>query len=306
MTWPFVPRTSLNAGCLGRCPWASTSLLDTALPGGDSTSPLASFRVSSHTPYTQTYKVLRVGEPMSRQRVRNPALPAGVPIRDDGEEFVSADGTESVRNAVPSRQRYVLDGLRPGMSYMIRLSFLGLPSVGFDMLLYQARLSSVRKSLTGTINVGGATSPTTRGWAEEPQDTELLVFSTSRDNALQFSVENDVWIERGETDGRAGDSEGDAATIRGVVRAASGTDDPFVPVVEVSPRTLSIPADAYRVPIILFNIQLDPLSSAFLPQMALPLLTYSAWVLVFVGYLVIYTLVSRGIAGGEDVKQKLD
>ncbi|AYU77618.1 hypothetical protein, conserved [Leishmania donovani] len=265
-------------------------------------SLLVTLRASSHEPYTQMYKVLRIGEPMTRQRVRNPALPADVPLWDDDGERASAERGGSLRDAVPSRQRYVLDKLKSGRCYMIRLSFLGSPSVGFDLVLYQVRRSSVQRLLKGSIEVAGATSPTARGWAEEPQDTELLVFSTSRDNALEFSVEKDVWVDREDIDGIASGSDGADATLRGVIRTASGTDDPFVPVVEVRPRTLSIPVDAYRVPIVRFNIELERLSSSFLPQMAVPFMTYFVWVLVFVGYLGIYTLVSSGIAGGEEAK----
>lgn len=271
----------------------------------DAASLLVTLRASSHEPYTQMYKFLRIGEPMTRQRVRNPALPAGVPLWDDDEERASAERGGGLRNAVPSRQRYVLDKLKPGGSYMIRLSFLGSPSVGFDLVLYQARRSSVQRLLKGSIDVAGATSPTARGWAEEPQDTELLVFSTSRDNALEFTFEKDVWVDREDIDGIVSGSNGADATLRGVIRAFSGTDDPFLPVVEVRPRALSIPVDAYRVPIVRFNIELERLSSSFLPKVAVPLMIYFVWVLVFVGYLGIYTLVSSGIAGGEEVKQSL-
>ncbi|CAG9572074.1 conserved hypothetical protein [Leishmania major strain Friedlin] len=272
----------------------------------DAASLLVTLRASSHEPYTQMYKALRIGEPLTRQRVRNPALPADVPLSDDDRERPSAEHGGSLRNAVPLRQRYVLDKLQAGRRYMIRLSFLGSPSVGFDLVLYQVRRSSVQRFLKDSIDAAGAASPTARGWSEEPQDTELFVFSTSRDNALEFRAEKDVWVDREDIDGVASGSDGTGATLRGVIRAASGTDDPFVPVVEVRPRALSIPVDAYRVPIVLFNIELEWLSWPFLPKIVVLFLIYFVWVLVFVGYLGVYTLVSSGIAGGEEVKQNLD
>ncbi|CAJ1032209.1 hypothetical protein, conserved [Leishmania lindenbergi] len=261
---------------------------------------------NSNPPYTHMYKVLRPGTPMIKQCLRNPTLPADVPLCSNDAGHASAERCGGLCDAVPLRQRYVLDKLQLGMSYMIRLSFLGPPSVGFDLVLYQVRRSSVVRFVEDNNDVAGVPSPRVRGWTEEPQDTELLVFVTSRDNALEFSMEENVWVDRADIDSIASGSNFDATTMHGVIRAASDTNDPFVPVVEVQPRALSIPVDAYRLPLVCLNMELEQLGSFFLPPIAVPLAAYVVWALVFVGYLGIYTFVSSGIAGGEGAKQHLD
>lgn len=251
------------------------------------TAPRQTLHRSSRGPYEQPYKVLQPGTPMMQQRMRNPTLPAEVPLWEP-----AAEG-EAGRSAVPSRQRYVLDGLSRGDRYMLRLSYLGSPSVGFDMRLYQVRRSEVRRLASA------AAASATRGFEVAPQDTELLVFSTSEHNALEFSAEEDVWLDKSSAES---DAALDPVAMRRAMDEAVGTEDPFVPVVEVRTRVLSIPIDAHRLPVVRFNIELDRMRPPFLPQVAVPLMTYSVWVLIFLGYVGVYTLVSSGIASGEPVK----
>ncbi|KAG5504177.1 hypothetical protein JIQ42_06009 [Leishmania sp. Namibia] len=261
---------------------------------------------SSGRRYTQTYKVLRPCEPMVKQRVRNPALPADVPLWDGDSEDASAKRVDSKREAVPSVQRYVLEGLRAGSHYSIRLSFLGSPSVGFDLLLYHVRRSRVEKSMQDGVDVAGGPTETVHHWAGEPQDTELLFFSTSRGRELEFSTEEAVRVDQEDMDDAAGPQEFGATRMRPTDGAAADANDRFLPVVEVRPRVLSMPVDAYRVPSMYFNIELERLNRSFLPRMAFPLMTYFVWALIFVGYAGIYTLVSSGIASGGDFKQHFD
>ncbi|KAG5508742.1 hypothetical protein JKF63_05240 [Porcisia hertigi] len=253
---------------------------------------------STGPPYTQMYRVLQPGVPLMKQRVRNPSLPADVPLWDEGTEHAPGERNDRLRHAVPSRQRYVLDGLEPGRRYMIRLSFLGSPSVGFDLVLYQVRRSRALAFLEDGMRVPGGSSEQARGWAEEPQDTELLMFSTSQHSAHELSAE-DVWVDREDVDDASSVSGLDASMAHRTFRAASNSDNPFLPVIEVRPRALSIPVDAHRLPLVRFNLEVEQLSLSFLPQMTLSLITYAAGVLILVGYLVVYTLTSSAIAGGE-------
>ncbi|KAG5481962.1 hypothetical protein LSCM1_05674 [Leishmania martiniquensis] len=245
-----------------------------------------------------TYKVLRPGAPRVKQHVRNPTLPEDVPLWDDNSEHASAERDGSTREAIPSVQRFALAGLKAGSHYLIRLSFLGSPSVGFEMRLYQVRRSTVEESLKSSAHAAGRPLETAYQWTDQPQDTELLVFTTSCDNELAFSTEEGVWVDREDMDSAAGEHEFGGAARRHVVHASSDPNDPFLPVIEVRPRAYSIPLDAYRVRMVSFNIELEPLSTSFLPQMAVPLMIYFVWALIFVGYAGIYTLVSSGIASG--------
>ncbi|KAK7197686.1 hypothetical protein NESM_000720400 [Novymonas esmeraldas] len=262
---------------------AVMTTLDVAFSGGAERHSGSARRTGiASEPYTHPYKLLLPGVPMMRQGVRNPSLPADVPL---WEEHGGDGAGRATRAAVPARQRYVLNGLKPGRRYMVRLSFLGSPSVGFDLVLYH-----VRRSLTETTGAGGAPGAAVHGWAAaEPQDTELLVFATSSDDATAFSAEEEVWVD-----------EGDAGDVRRVVRGGpTDAAGPHVAVVEVRPRALSTPADPYRVPLVRFNVELDPLSPSFLPRIAVPLITYVVWALIFLGYLGVYTFVSSGIAGRD-------
>ncbi|KAG5482492.1 hypothetical protein CUR178_05632 [Leishmania enriettii] len=261
---------------------------------------------SSSSRYSQMYKVLRPCEPMVKQRVRNPALPADVPLWDGDSEDASAKRVDSKREPVPSVQRYVLEGLRAGSHYSVRLSFLGSPSVGFDLLLYHVRRSRVEMSMQDGVDVAGGPAETAHHWAGEPQDTELLFFSTSQGSELEFSAEEVVWVSPEDMDDAAGAQKSGATRMRPADGAAADANDRFLPVVEVRPRALSMPVDAYRVPLVYFNIELERLNGSFLPRMAFSLMTYFVCALIFVGYAGIYTLVSSGIASGEDFKQHFD
>ena len=266
-------------------------------------------RRSTAAAYVDLYKLLVVNTPMSRQTVRNPTLPESIPVWEDMAvvkegEFTAEQAAPRVR--VPPRQRYVLAGLEAGKHYMLRLSFLGSPSVGFEMLLYQVPQVQLEallgKNGHGEEEVHGTDAA---GWATVPQDTELRVFAMSATNALQFDYEEEVWVDESLDDAGAAE-EADLGTSTIATPARHTLVDErdewgrrYVPVVEVRPRALSIPFDTSRLPVVRYNIVVEQLSSSFLPQIAVPLITYGAWVVVFMGYLCIYTFVSSGVAGGR-------
>jgi hypothetical protein len=280
-------------------------LMSRATPAGH--SELAGrLRRSTAASYDGVYKVLMVNVPMSRQAVRNPTLPETIPL---WENVTSREGKEVHRVHIPARQRYVLQGLEVGKQYMLRLSYLGSPSVAFEMLLYQVRQSQLERWFREKTDV--------RGWSAVPQDTELRIFAMSATDALQFDYEEEVWVdELNDDDDEDKEEVEDTDEKEGLVdplvlvdvadpartaveKGKGGTANRYLPVVEVRPRALSIPIDSSRLPVVRFNLALEPLSSSLLPQVAVPLITYTAWVVVFVGYLCIYTFVSTGIAGGR-------
>ncbi|KPI89310.1 hypothetical protein ABL78_1539 [Leptomonas seymouri] len=285
-----------------------------ATPAGHSLIAGRQRRISKSF-YNGLYKDLTVNSHLTRQAVRNPTLPDSIPLWEEagaqGEENVK-DGVQAVpRVSVPARQRYVLQGLEPGKQYMLRVSYLGSPSVTFEVLLYQvsqSRLSALRKGVGAAAGGGDVPQrPRHPGWSAVPQDTELRVFEMSATDALQFDYEEEVWfdaLDDGGDDGEGDEDDDydgmtdDNLKVEGLdtVKASTGR---YAAVVEVRPRALSIPIDSTRLPVVYFNIVLEPLSSSFLPQVAIPLITYSVWVVMFVGYLCIYTVVSSGIAGGR-------
>ncbi|KPA77818.1 hypothetical protein ABB37_06635 [Leptomonas pyrrhocoris] len=268
---------------------------------------------SPSTPrYEEPYKVLAVNAPLSRQAVRNPTFSATIPLWENvettGEETQGMDEHAVSRVRVPARQRYVLAGLEAGKHYMLRLSFLGSPSVTFEMLLYQvprSQLDTARHKAEATAveeakeGEDSRHRPRVPNWSTVPQDTELRVFAMSATSAQEFDEEEeDIWLEEAAEEDDVGDVAG-AGVTRVPLHTSKASTGRYVPVVEVRPRALSIPIDAARLPVVRFNIAVEPLSSSFLPQVAVPLIAYGAWVTVFIGYLCIYTFVSSGVAGGR-------
>lgn len=238
------------------------------------------------TPYRGEYALLRPGHQRVNDTVLNPALA--------GTAF--AENAIAHHGAALSR-RYLLDGMERGRRYMLRLSYLGSPSVGYRVLLYQIRQSALQKRLAaGEVEEeeeedaapATTTTTTTVKSAYVPADTEIRMLAMHATNPMEFDHEEEVWYDVETTASHHGDAE-------------DGTDvDPFLPVVEIRPFVLAICSNPMRFAYVGYNLQLNPLTANVLPDIALPCVASLSFLLIGVGGVLLYPWLCQALSSDEE------
>lgn len=243
----------------------------------------------------------------------------------------TADGrvAAAVLSTSPSR-RYVLTNIGLRQRYMLRLSYLGSPSVSYGLYLYHIRASTLQRekvrrssALAGGGGGGGegqdnpALSSSHRtevskekmpsGLAEfVPMDTEVITITTHHRYASQFAEDETIMYDGADLQRRAEEEEEEERLRQGgeqMERERGVAEDPFVAVLEVLPSTLSFAEDPRDFPVLSYNLQLSPLALNLVPDVTLPLISAFSLIVVAFGRKVIYRWLINAVIASAEVEE---
>lgn len=247
---------------------------------------------------------------------------AGSPVADAAERAKDARVAAACAS-MPAVRRYLLTDTQLGQRYMLRLSYLGSPSVSYRIHLYHIRASTVRRERhrvrsnpTTTASMAAATGAFLSARETIPQgklparlsvftptDTELATITMHRRYASQFAKDETIIYDGADLLHRAEEEEaraktlhrGDGAAGGGAAEAAEADGDPFVAVVEITAKVQSFAADPRDFPVLSFNVELNPLLFNLLPEVGLPLIACFSLVTMVLGKYLIYRWVSSAV-----------
>ncbi|CCW71713.1 unnamed protein product [Phytomonas sp. Hart1] len=217
--------------------------------------------VDPHTEYT----LLEPGDLIVGEALRNPAL--------ESLEDCFLEESELAQRLFPRVRRYFLQNTVKDRRYELHISYPGSPPVGFHILLYHVRSSSI--SLRNMVNEKSKKEtfsryPISSSSSHRLLDTEVRIITMDRERSNRYSPHQTIHYNIDDLKNMK-----DNNNIAGILNKVSPgrlEEDPFVAVVEIQPYVLALSSQSPCLfPEIMYNIQLECLTGNLLPITIIPI-----------------------------------